>query len=222
MPSEKVSLKQSSAFVVIRSQYAGRVVVPWGNKKRLHDRSAVPICRERALAQEMSSGDEQKRFRRMRRRGGNSMRLHVVACVAVAVLGFPAHAQDPAAPAAPAAGGAAALVAGADPVKGQAAAKKCVACHTFEEAGSPKVGPNLWGIVGRPVASVADYKYSEAMIAHSQGGSKIWTIAELDPYLLNPKQHVPGTKMAFPGIKKDDERANVIAYLATLGGAPKP
>ena len=107
-----------------------------------------------------------------------------------------------------------------DPVKGQATAKKCVACHTFEEGAAHKVGPNLWGVLGRPIASAADYQYSDAMVAFSEGGAKSWSVEELDPYLLNPKEHVPGTKMAFPGLKKDDERANVIAYLATLGAAP--
>ena len=129
----------------------------------------------------------------------------------------PAQAQDPAAPPA---GGFAALVAAADPIKGQASAKKCVACHSFEEGGAQKVGPNLWAVVGRPVASVPEYKYSEAMVAYSQGGTKLWTIEELDAYLLNPRQHVPGTKMAFPGLRTDEERANMIAYLGTLGAAP--
>ena len=72
------------------------------------------------------------------------------------------------------------------------------------------------------IASVADYAYSDAMVAFSGGGQKAWTYAELDPYLLNPKGHVPGTKMVFPGIKKDDERAAVIAYLRTLADAPAP
>ena len=143
-------------------------------------------------------------------------RLTMASLLLIAGL-VPSHAQDTAAPAA---GGFAALVASADPVKGEASSKKCVACHSYEQAGPAKVGPNLWGVVGRAVASVPDYKYSEAMIAFSEGGAKRWTIEELDPYLLDPRKHVPGTKMAFPGLKKDDERANVIAYLATLGAAP--
>ena len=112
------------------------------------------------------------------------------------------------------------LLASADAAAGEASAKKCVACHSFAQGEANKVGPNLWGIVGRPVASIPEYKYSEAMVAFSEGGAKHWTIDELDRYLLDPRKHVPGTKMAFPGLKKDDERANVVAYLNTLGAAP--
>ena len=113
-----------------------------------------------------------------------------------------AQAQDPAAPA----GDFAALIAAADPAKGQASAKKCAACHNFEQGAGAKLGPNLWGVVGRPIASVPDFKYSDAMIAYSEGGAKLWTVEELDPYLLNPREHVPGTKMVFPGLKKDEQR----------------
>jgi cytochrome c len=121
---------------------------------------------------------------------------------------------------APAPESAPAPVAAADPKKGEASARKCAPCHSFDPDGKAKVGPNLWGVVGRAVASVPDYKYSEAMVAFSQGGAKLWTLEELDPYLLDPRKHVPGTKMAFPGLKKDDDRANVLAYLASLSIAP--
>ncbi len=97
-----------------------------------------------------------------------------------------------------------------DPVAGAKTFKVCSACHIATEAKN-KVGPTLQGVVGRPVASVADYKYSKAMTDFGQG--KTWDEATLTEYLKSPKALVKGTKMAFAGLKKDDEIANVIAYL---------
>jgi len=102
-----------------------------------------------------------------------------------------------------------ALAAG-DPVAGAKTFKVCSACHIATEAKN-KVGPTLQGVVGRPVASIADYKYSKAMTDFGQG--KVWDEAQLTEYLKSPKTVVKGTKMAFAGLKKDDEIANVIAYL---------
>jgi cytochrome c len=113
-------------------------------------------------------------------------------------------------------------VAAGDVAKGEAFAKRCGACHTFEAGGANKVGPNLWNVVNRPVASVPDYNYSEAMIAFSEGGAKTWTYDLLSAYLADPKATVPKNKMVFPGIKKDEDRANVIAYLRTLSESPAP
>jgi cytochrome c len=113
-------------------------------------------------------------------------------------------------------------VAAGDVAKGEAFAKRCAACHGFEAGGGNKVGPNLWNVVNRPVASVADYSYSDAMVAFSEGGAKTWTYDHLSTYLADPKGTVPGTKMVFPGIKKDEDRANVIAYLRTLSESPAP
>jgi cytochrome c len=115
-----------------------------------------------------------------------------------------------------------ALLAAADPAKGQNVAKRCAACHTFEKDAANKVGPNLWNIVDRPVAAIEGFNYSDPMVAYSEGGAKTWTYANLDAYLANPKKVVPKGTMAFPGLKKAEDRANVIAYLRSLADTPAP
>jgi cytochrome c len=110
------------------------------------------------------------------------------------------------------------LLASASAEKGQASVKACQACHTFEKGGPNRVGPNLWGILDRPVASVAGFNYSAAMKA--KGGK--WGYAELNKYLLNPRGNVPGTNMSFAGITRDNQRADVIAYLRSLADSPAP
>lgn len=123
-----------------------------------------------------------------------------------------AQAEAPAAAPAPAA----AAPAAGDAAKGEKFAARCKACHSFEKGGPNQVGPNLFGVVGRPIATAADFNYSEAMKTFSEAGAKVWDEAALDTYLADPRGVVPGTKMAFPGVKKDDDRANLIAYLKTL------
>ncbi len=106
--------------------------------------------------------------------------------------------------------------ASADVGRGESAAKKCAACHTFGKGEPNRVGPNLWGVVGRQKASEAGFNYSAAMKA--QKGN--WTPEDLDVYLLNPKAMVPGTNMTFAGIPRGKERADVITYLNSKSDKP--
>lgn len=113
-------------------------------------------------------------------------------------------------------------LAGADATAGQAIEKKCSACHTTEKGGANKVGPNLWGIVNRPVASHEGFAYSGAMKEFSQGGSVVWDYEHLDKFLTSPKGLVKGTAMGFAGLKNPTERANLIAFLRELADTPPP
>ncbi len=109
-------------------------------------------------------------------------------------------------------------LAAADPELGRKVAKKCAGCHGFEKGGPDKVGPNLWGVVGRPVAAAEGFAYSEALRA--LGGT--WTFERLDAFLADPKGFAPGTKMAFAGLRKPEDRANLLAWMAQQADAPVP
>ena len=108
------------------------------------------------------------------------------------------------------------VVAGMDPAEGQAASRACQACHTFEEGGAHRVGPNLWNVVDRPIASAEGYSYSDALQNMSD---QTWTLEALDQFLLNPRGFAPGTKMAYGGMNRDEQRHQLLAYLRSLGGA---
>lgn len=111
------------------------------------------------------------------------------------------------------------LLAKADPAKGQAQAKACLACHSFEKASPNKTGPGLWDVVERPVAAHEGFAYSDSL--KEKSGEK-WSFELLNQFIANPKAVAPKTKMSFGGIKKDAARADLLAYLQTLSDSPKP
>ncbi len=102
-----------------------------------------------------------------------------------------------------------------DAAAGEKVFKKCKACHAVGDGAKNKVGPMLNGIVGNEIASVEDFKYSKAFLAKKAEGL-VWTEEVLDTYLAKPKKFIPGTKMSYAGLKKEGDRANVIAYLKTF------
>jgi cytochrome c len=109
-------------------------------------------------------------------------------------------------------------LASADVARGETSSKKCAACHTFGKGEPNRVGPNLWGVVGRQKASEAGFNYSAAMKA--QKGN--WTLEDLDKYLTNPRAVVPGTNMTFAGIPRGKERADLLAFLNGKADNPAP
>ena len=111
-----------------------------------------------------------------------------------------------------------ALLAKADPKKGEQYAKVCQTCHNLEKGAGPKIGPPLWGVVGRPIASFPGFPYSDSL--KSVGGD--WTYEELNKMITNPKSVASGTKMTFPGEKDPQKRADILAYLRTLSDSPVP
>lgn len=128
-----------------------------------------------------------------------------------------AHSAAPATAAAPFdAGQVVTLVSKASADGGKDVFKRCLQCHTPEKGGPNRVGPNLWGIVGRAGASHAGFPYSDAMKNHKAD----WSWQELATYLHDPRAAIPGNKMAFAGIKDNAELADLLSYLRTLSDSP--
>jgi len=110
------------------------------------------------------------------------------------------------------------LLASASLERGAQIAKQCQICHNLQPGQGPKVGPDLYGLVGRPVASVSGFSYSAALKA--KGGT--WTFPALNKWLINPRADVPGTNMTFAGLPRENQRADLIAYLNSLSDHPQP
>jgi len=110
------------------------------------------------------------------------------------------------------------LLASASAERGAEFAKPCAICHNFEEGQGPKIGPALYGVVGRPVASAPGFNYSAPLKA--KGGT--WTFDALNTWLADPRVFVPGTTMAFAGLPSEKRRADVVAYLQSLSKNPLP
>jgi cytochrome c len=110
------------------------------------------------------------------------------------------------------------LLAKADAKKGEQDAKICQTCHNFQKGLGPKIGPDLWDVVGRKIASVSGFNYSDSL----KGVSGDWSYEELNKWITDPKAMASGTKMTFPGEKDPQRRADILAYLQTLSDKPVP
>ena len=111
-----------------------------------------------------------------------------------------------------------ALLATASVADGEKIFKKCTACHSIAKSGGNKIGPALWGVLGRQAGSVSDYKYSKTMATHG----KPWTFEEMNSFLTKPKDWIKGTKMSFVGLKSEKDRAAVILYMNENTDSPLP
>ena len=111
-----------------------------------------------------------------------------------------------------------ALFASTSATDGAKVFKKCLTCHSIAEGGRNKIGPALWGVLGRKAGSVSDYKYSKAMTAHG----KSWLFEEMNGFLIKPKEWIKGTKMSFVGLKNAKDRAAVILYMNQNTDSPLP
>ncbi|SLN57087.1 Cytochrome c2 [Roseivivax jejudonensis] len=99
-----------------------------------------------------------------------------------------------------------------DPEAGERVFRKCQACHMVGDDAQNRVGPQLNDVIGRTAGTLDGFNYSDAMVAKGEEGL-VWNAETLQPYLENPRGYVEGTKMSFAGLRKEEERADVIAYL---------
>lgn len=113
------------------------------------------------------------------------------------------------------------LLATASADAGERVARRCVACHTFDQDGGHGTGPALYGVLGRDVAAVAGFSFSSAMRDYAEGGTE-WLYQNMYEYLENPRRYVPGTSMAFAGLRSQDDRIDLLAYMRQQDDNPPP
>jgi cytochrome c len=199
----------TTAVIVALAGYwfSGQVIAPPFPDRPIYEVEGVPPVDLAAIQRSWPAGLNHP---------GDSERLRgYLANIEKAVVAAPAGGGAVAAPAAPVDLGT--LLAAASSDRGSSSAKVCLTCHTFNRGEPNRLGPNLFGIVGRPLAASGGFAYSPALKSH--GGS--WTYEQLDAYLTSPAKAIPGNKMAFAGIRNPRDRANLLAYLASLSpGAP--
>lgn len=104
-----------------------------------------------------------------------------------------------------------------DPVRGETLFRPCVACHMIGEGAVNRIGPHLNGLVGRPIGSIEGYDYSDPLLEAGVEGA-VWSENVLDRFLENPRDYLPGTSMVFRGVRREDDRVDLIAYLLEAGG----
>ncbi|MEM8877638.1 MAG: cytochrome c family protein [Pseudomonadota bacterium] len=104
---------------------------------------------------------------------------------------------------------------------GERAARKCSSCHVFEQGGDNRVGPVMWEVLNRAKGAIDGFGYSDAMMEVAANG-EVWGYDELDGFLANPRDYLPGTSMGFAGIRSPEERADLIVYLRSLSDSPAP
>ena len=108
------------------------------------------------------------------------------------------------------------LLAAASIDAGKKVSSKCTACHGFNSGGGNRIGPNLWAILGKAKAEAAGFNYSDAL----KGLGGVWSVEDMNLWLKSPKKYAPGNSMAFVGLRKDKDRANLIAYLNSMSDSP--
>jgi cytochrome c len=111
------------------------------------------------------------------------------------------------------------LLAKADAAEGEKISKQCAACHTFDKGGANRIGPNLYGVIGSHPAEVQGFAFSKALEGIKD---KVWNYEALNQWLAKPQAYAPGTKMTFAGLRKPEQRADVIAFLRSKSDSPPP